>query len=328
MVADVNQPTSMIPQGENETAVSAVASQAVAYVQARYAIAQRFPRDWDTVRVKLLKECKRPRFAEVALYNKPIGREGIVGPSIRFAEAAMRCMGNLQPSATIVYDDEKKRILRIAVMDLENNLTYEKDVTITKTVERRKLAKGQQPVGVRVNSYGDTVYIVPATDDDILNKENAMVSKAMRTAGLRHLPGDILDESLEAIEATMRNSAAADPDAARKRLVDAFAQLNIMPNDLVAYLTHGLDKTTPAELTELRALYQTLRDGETTWAEVMDSRAESQPRESKSSATKEKLKERRQESPPEARQEPAPKTEPAPAPEAPTRDDGQEKLEW
>lgn len=310
MVADIRDnaaPTSMIPMHEAETAVSAVASQAVAYVQARYAIAQKYPRDWDGVRVKLLKECKRPRFAAVALYNKPIG-EGIIGPSIRFAEAAMRCMGNLQPSATIIYDDERKRILRVAVMDLENNLTYEKDVTITKTVERKKLPRNTVPLGTRLNSYGDTVYILPGTDDDILNKENALVSKALRTAGLRHLPGDILDEALDVIDATNRSDAAADPDAARKKLIDAFAGLNIEPAQLVAYLGHALGQTTPAEITELRALYQALRDGETTWQEVMDTKADNEPRETKSTRTAEKLKERR-----EAKQQPAKAAEDDPA---------------
>ena len=47
-----------------ETAVSAVAALAEANVKARYAMALRRPRDLDEVREKILKECRRPGFAE------------------------------------------------------------------------------------------------------------------------------------------------------------------------------------------------------------------------------------------------------------------------
>lgn len=306
------QKTEMILQSEsllvskNETAVSAAAAQAVASVQARYAMARAAPRDLDQVRIKLLKECKRPRFAEVALYNKPIG-QGVVGFSIRFAEAALRCMGNVMPEVMTIFDDESKRIVRVAVTDLESNLTYTKDVTINKTVERRKVPGGMQPISQRTNSRGQTVYTIPATDDDILNKENALVSKAIRTVGLRLIPGDILDEALALIHHTSQNSAAQDPDTARKRLVDGFASIGIQPADLVAYLRHGLDKITPAEMTQLRSLYTTIRDGETTWVEVMDNAESDKPdTQAKTNATKEALEQKRKEKKQEPKKEPEP----------------------
>ena len=47
-----------------ETAASSVAAQATAQIQARYVVALRRPRDWDDVRVRILKECRRPSFAD------------------------------------------------------------------------------------------------------------------------------------------------------------------------------------------------------------------------------------------------------------------------
>lgn len=75
-----------IQPASHETAASAAAAQSKALVEARYTVAINRPRDIDAVRQALLKECSRPSFAAVARYNKPIGK-GVVGPSIRFAEA-------------------------------------------------------------------------------------------------------------------------------------------------------------------------------------------------------------------------------------------------
>lgn len=278
-----------------ETASSAVAAQAQAAIQSRYIVAQARPRDWDDVRTKLLKDCKRPGFAAAARYRKPIG-QGIEGPSIRFAEAAMRAMGNILPEVQTVFDDAQKRIVRVGVTDLEANLTYSKDVVVSKTVERRKLQKGQVPIGSRQNSGGQTVYIVEATDDDILNKENALISKALRTNGLRLLPGDILDECMEQVIATVTSRAADDPDAARKRIADAFAELSIQPSDLKRYLGCGLDQASPQQLVELRGLYEAIRNGEATWAEVLDSvegASEEGEQDAKKAALADKLKKAR-----------------------------------
>ena len=60
------------------------------------------------VREKLLKECHRPSFADVARYRKPIGK-GVEGLSIRFAEAALRLMKNITIQQTVVSEDEFTR---------------------------------------------------------------------------------------------------------------------------------------------------------------------------------------------------------------------------
>lgn len=251
-----------------ETASTAVAAQATAAIQARYVMAMRNPRDWDTVRVKLLRECDRTSFAAVARYRKPIG-QGVEGPSIRFAEAALRCMGNAFPETMTIYDDPEKRIIRQLVTDLESNLTYSKDIVIDKTVERSQLKSGQTPLRVRENSSGRMTYLVPATEDDLLNKENALTSKALRTNALRILPGDILEECMLRVKATLMKDVASDPDAYRKKLADSFASISIMPNQLKEYLGHDLAASTPAEMTELRSLFVALSNGEANWADAM-----------------------------------------------------------
>lgn len=255
-----------------ETSSTAVAAQAKASVEARYTMALHRPRDMFQVRERLLNECKRPGFAHVARYSKPVGGQRIEGPSVRFAEAALRCLGNVLPETSVVYDDAEKRILRVAVTDLEANLTYSEDVTIEKTVERRRVKEGQEIVRQRRNSSGDITYIVRATEDDLLNKQNALKSKALRTLALRILPGDLLDEAMEQVQRTQRDADARDPAAARKSLVDAFSRIGVSTTQLAAYLGHPVDAITLDEMQELRALGAAMKDNETTWGAAMEAK--------------------------------------------------------
>ena len=252
-----------------ETSSSVLAAQAKALVEARYTVAFARPRDMDKVRERLIKEAKRPGFALAAIYHKPIGN-GIEGPSIRFAEAAILALGNITTETATIFDDSERRIVRVTVTDLESNVPYSQDVTISKTVERRTLPKGETEISRRTGAGGQLLYILAATDDDILNKANALVSKAIRTLGLRLLPGDIQDEVLDICKKTRRDRDAQDPEGAKKQLFDAFGKQGISVEQLKIFLGHDARLLTTKEHEVLRGLYNALRDGETTWKEIMD----------------------------------------------------------
>lgn len=263
----------MIAQTASENAAVAMAAQQKAVVEARYKMALARPRDIDAVRQNMLKDARRPSFASVAIYHKPIGK-GIEGPSIRFVEAAIRNMTNILTETFTISEDDERRVVRVAVSDLETNTYFSQDVTVTKTVERAKLPQGEKPIRVRTNSYGKPVYILHGTDDDILNKQNALISKAVRTLGLRLIPGDLVDEAMWTVRQTMNAQDAHDPDTAKNRIIDAFAQLGVNVESLKEYLGHELSSIDPNELQTLRALFSAIKDGETTWKAVMDDKAE------------------------------------------------------
>jgi hypothetical protein len=258
-----------------ESAATAVASQAKAMVEARYTIALHRPRNWDQVRQDLLKECRRPTFAnnKSAYYRKPIG-QGVEGLGIRFVEVALRCMTNVLIETTMIFEDAHKEVHRVSVTDLESNVTYPLDVKVSKTVERSKPADDGSYISMRVNSYKKNVYTVPANDDDLLNKRAALISKAIRTLGLRIVPGDLCDEAEEIIKDVRMNEAARDPAAERKRIVDAFDGLGVKATQLAEYLGHDIGACSPTELVNLRGLYGAIKDGEATWATVMENKAE------------------------------------------------------
>ena len=287
-----------------ETASSAMAAQARAAIEARYVIALQRPRDLMVARSKLLDDCRRPFFAEKAIYRKPIG-DGIEGPSIRLAEAAARAMGNVFTDVFAIYDDTQKRIVRVVASDLEANLTYTKDVTIHKTVERSKLRDGQNAIGQRINSKGRPVFIVEATDDEILDRENALASKAMRTCLLRLVPGDILEEAMEQARATMRNASAKDPAAAKKAMCDAFGQIGVSVAQLSEYLGHSVETVSPDEIVHMRSLYAAIKDGETKWTEAMENRgsqADAEPAKKEEPTTKMEQPSTTEAAPPAAQQ--------------------------
>ncbi|MBC8642103.1 hypothetical protein IAG25_35445 [Caballeronia sp. EK] len=260
-----------------ETASTAIAAQSKAMVEARYIMAMRNPRNWDQVRQDLIAECKRPSFAnnKSAWYKKPIGK-GVEGLGIRFVEVALRCMKNVLIETTMIFEDDAKEVHRVSVTDLESNLTYPLDVRVSKTVERAKPMDDGSYISVRKNSYGNMTYTVPANEDDLLNKRGAQISKAMRTLGLRIIPGDLQDEAEEIIKAVRMNEAARDPGTERKKLADAFAEIGVKASDLTEYLGHSLDTCSPPEMVELRGLYGAIKDGEATWKQVMENKAEQQ----------------------------------------------------
>ncbi len=273
-----------------ETAGSVLAAQSRAMVEARFVMALRNPRDWDDVRQKLLRACERPGFAGskdpkadkwgAAWYKKPVG-EGVEGFSIRFAEEAMRCMGNLDVQTMTIYDDDFKRLITVVVTDLEGNNSFPTSIVIEKTVERRKAKDGDEVLRTRLNSYGDTVFIVAANEDQVFQKQQSAISKAMRNGILRLLPGDIQAECRQRILEIRFGDAAKDPGKVRREVSDAFGRLNVLPSGLKQYLDHDLGEATPAELEELRDLYKAIQQGKVTWhdalAAVMAERDEEPP---------------------------------------------------
>lgn len=259
-----------------ETSAITTAEQAKAAVQARYVMALQRPRNIENSRVRLLNACKRPRFAASAIYRKPIGGGTIEGPSARFAEEVLRCLGNVLPEAYAIYEDSEKLIQRVSVTDLENNLTFTRDITVRKTVERRKPSRGAEVISSRKNTTGQIVYLVRATEDEILVKLNSAISKAQRNLALMLLPSDIKEEAIDMCNRTINDIAARDPEAERKRMIDAFHGIGVEPADIEKYLGHPLKQVTTNELNDLRSMFTSIKEGEAKWVDFVSTKAEAQ----------------------------------------------------
>ncbi|MFA4945105.1 MAG: hypothetical protein WC789_10450 [Lentisphaeria bacterium] len=245
-------------------------------IQARTAVALARPRDLLGVRDRLLRDAARPGFAMSAEYGADgkfrRGGKMITGPSIRFAEAALRAMGNMVAQEQTIHDSDTEQTVRVSVADLETNTVVAQEVTYSKTVERRSVNSDDHDriLGQRTNSEGKTLYIVQASEVDLFAKRGALVARARRNLILNMLPGDIKDDAIAECRETRKKADRADPGGAAKKVADAFSvQCNVRPDDLAKYLGHPVDQCSPAELDELRGVFAAIRDGQTTWPEVM-----------------------------------------------------------
>ncbi len=272
-------------QRTGEVAQASMSAHVQASVQAKYIMAERRPRDEEMVRTRLLRDCQRPHFAAHAIYRVPRGGSTITGLNIRFAEAAVRAMGNIWCESFVIHEDTQKRITRIRVVDLENNTTHERDITVEKIVERsRPGPRGH--VGQRVNSQGQTVFLVRSTEEELGIKEAALSSKALRTLMLRLIPGWLQEECKDAILATQRQADAVDPDAAKRKIIDAFADVRVMPDELVRFLGHPVDQCNEQEICDLRGILAAIRDGEAHWPDILAARSADKTDEAKGATGK------------------------------------------
>lgn len=259
-----------------ETATSMTTAAARAEVEARFIVAMQRPRDMTTVHARVINECKRPGFAEVVEYVLPPrsgSKKEIRGPSIRFAEAAARCMGNLDIRTYVVSDNRSRQIVKAIVTDLETNASYSDDIVVEKTMERKFVKEGQPVLGSRRNSYGEPVYLVEADEGALRMKRQAEISKAVRTLILRLVPGDIVDDAVAQANKTVLNKASEDPGAARKAIAASFLEVGVQPEALAEYLGHPLESTQPAELVDLRGLFRSIKEGQSTWRDVLEAKA-------------------------------------------------------
>lgn len=264
-----------------ETAAVAAAEREKAMVQAHFIMAARNPRDIEQFRVKLLADCRRFTFAETAMYELPARGEGqpIIGPSIRFVEAALRALKNVNCDIVTVYDTPSLRIVKVTVTDLQEIINFSTEVQVQKVIERRgqkdgKPPKGREVISSRLNSYGDKVYTVVATDDEVMQRQGVLVSKAIRNSGLRLLPGDIVEEAIQVIRATYEAGPQGVTLAERiRKMIDTFSSVGITVDELRAWHDgKELQTLTPANVSSLgRAFIAITKEG-VTWDEIMASK--------------------------------------------------------
>jgi hypothetical protein len=277
-----------------EMAISAQAEKSKALVQAAYVMATQRPRNVEQARQEIIETCKSPRFAEVAIYSKPIGKTNLRGPSIRFAELAVQSMGNIGINTSVIYEDDDSRVVNVQVIDYQKNISYGQDITVKKVVERRQLKAGQTAISERENSTGQRVYLVAATDDEMDTKTLAGVSKVIRNQGLRLIPQHIIEEAMDVAAATIRNGGK-DPKEYLRRWLDAFGRRGVSIAELEGYFGMPIDQFSGPQFEELAAIHQSIKDGHSVWTDYKKSKA-SEPE--KGTVSMDKMSEKKEPSEP------------------------------
>lgn len=254
---DFNQDeNSLAVRPSGELGVNRDVARVVQEVQGAIIVAKQFPRNEDEARVRLIRACKRPNFAEEAEYEFPRGGNDVSGPSVVLAREAARVWGNIQFGFEITQEDDVWRTIRAWAWDVEANSKPFQEDRFKKLIQRKR--------------NGETQWVKP-DERDLRELTNRRAAVCYRNCILQIIPRDLIDEAIDQARITIKDRAAKDPDGERKRIADAFAgDLNVMPKTLETILGHPLAEASPAEIAKLRAIYKSIRDGNSAIGEYLN----------------------------------------------------------
>lgn len=258
-----------------ETASTAIAAREKATVEARYVMALQRPRNIEKTRQELLRACSYPDFAKAAWFNLKQHSKG-EGFTIRFAEEALRAFGNVYPEMSIVYESDDTRIIRITVTDMEANVPYSGEIVVKKRIEKSNIKAGDVVIAERINSQNKKVFLVEATDEEILKLTNSLKSRAIRTDGLRLIPAWLKEECKREIAKTNAGDVKKDPALAKRTILDAFAAMGVGVVPLEEYLGCKSELITEGQIIELRSLYTGIKEGDISFSEALAAKREAE----------------------------------------------------
>lgn len=245
--------TTRSESAELSTASDSAAAQAE--IQSALVLANRFPRNEDTAFQKLMRACNRTTFAQGASYSFPRGGAKVTGPSVNLAREAARVWGNIRYGIEVVRDDTATRKIRGWAWDLQTNTKVAAEDEFAKLIQRK--GKG---------------WIVPDERDlrELTNRRGAIL---VRNCILQLLPYDLIEDAANTALQTLRADSAKDPDGQRKQLLASFDALNVSAEQIEKYLGHPIKEASPAQLADLRQVWKSISDGNSTWAEYMPKEA-------------------------------------------------------
>lgn len=232
-----------VPAIQNEGGTMDIATtRAAQEVQAAMVIAKRFPRDQNAAYSKIMQACKRRGLAEKSQYVFPRGDTTVSGPSVRLAEELARSWGNLDFGIIELDQQDGESTCMSYAWDLETNTRQTKIFTVK---HERHTKRG----------------VYKLTDPrDIYEATANAGARRMRACILGVIPGDLVEDAIEECERTLAGGSS-EPLADRvRRMIAAFAEMNITQEMIEKRLNHKLEVTSEAELVALRKIYMTLRD--------------------------------------------------------------------
>lgn len=226
-------------------------SKGVAEIQAAFVIAKRFPRNEHQSYINILESCKRPSFAESAMYAYPRGGQLVEGPSIRLAEVLAQKWGNCKVGIEILSQNEKKSEARAYAIDIENNYTVDSCFTVE---HKRTTKKG----------------VTRLTDERDIRELIANIgSRHLRQCILRVVPSDVCEDAVAQVRKTMESSDVPIKELI-KSMVKRFDELGVKVEHLEKRLGHNLDATIPQEIVTLKGIYKSIKDGMSTREQFFD----------------------------------------------------------
>lgn len=256
---------------QNQALVEVEQQRATAEVQGAIVLAKKFPRNQVAALDRILTACQRPGLAEQALYSYSRGGQEITGPSIRLAEAIAQNWENLQFGIRELEQRNGESTVEAFCWDMETNVRQVKTFQIK---HERHTKKGKY-----------------ALEDprDIYELTANQGARRLRACILGIIPGDIIEAAQQQCEGTLKAKADTSPEALKK-LLEAFDAFKVTKEQIEKRIQRRLDTITPAQLIQLRKIYNSLKDGMSAAADWFEVAAPAEEPKDPATNLKEKIK--------------------------------------
>lgn len=234
-------PFGVAVQGGNASAVANV-SRAVAEVQAAMLIAKQFPRNEITAMDKILNAFTRVSLCEVAQYEYAKGGTDVRGPSIRAIEAIAQRWGNIHCGVDEIEQRPGWSTIRVYAYDAESGF---QDSKVFQVEHLRYTRNGSY----RIEDPRD-IY------EHIANQG----ARRKRAALIAVIPGDVIEAAMHQADVTLKTKAEVTTEGLQK-LLESFAPFGVNKEAIEKRIQRRLEAMTPAQLVNLRKVFNSLRDG-------------------------------------------------------------------
>ena len=242
----------------NQGVVEIESNKAVAEAQGKLVIAKRFPRDEFQAYEKLMKACSRMSLAEKAIYSYPRSGSTISGPSIRLAEEAARCWGNVDFGIKELSQKEGESEMMAYCWDMETNVMSSQQFVVSHVRDTRS---GEQKL---------------TTQRDIYENNANMAGRRLRARILAILPPDLIEAAVQACRKTLAGNSQEPLEDRIKKMVITFEKISVRREMLEKRMGHDISKMTKDELVEHISIYNSIRDGSSKPSDWFDNVSDSQ----------------------------------------------------
>ena len=229
--------------------INAIEAVSRAEIDMQISTAKKYPRNIAQVKAEMLDIVQLDEeTAAACFYSLPRGGKNIQGPSIRLAEVAFSCFGNVRAGSRIietVTDGGNPYVTIQAVChDLQKNVA----VSIEK---RRRIVGKKSKAGV-------------IDEDDINLAANAGSAIALRDAIFKVVPGALVRPVYEAAKKVAIGDAKTLSDR-RAKAIEAFGKMGVPADRVLASIGHSkIDEVTLDDLENLIGTFTAIKEGSTT----------------------------------------------------------------
>lgn len=225
-------------------AVAIESERAIAEAQAKMVIAKRFPRDPYMAVQRIMDACSREGLANEAFYSYDRGGSKVTGPSIRLAEVMASAWGNIEYGINELSRRDGESEMQAYCWDLETNTFSQQKFTVAHIRDTRG--------GGRELKEQRDIYEIGAN----------MGARRLRARILAIIPKDVIDAAVDTCKATIAGRGQQSFDSRLKKMVAAFNGIGVTLKMIEARLEHKLADTTVDDLTDLVAVFNSVKSGE------------------------------------------------------------------